>query len=62
MIFFRNQLLYFSIPYDKDVLKFMAESIKPKGMFFIGGKEKIEDPDKIQLELIDKNERIYLKR
>ncbi len=62
MIFFRNQLLYFSNPYDKDILKFMAESLKPKGMLFIGSKETIEEPDKIQLELIDKNERIYQKR
>ncbi len=61
-IFFRNQLLYFMTPYDKQVTKHMAESLMPEGMLFIGTKERIENPGNLQLEIIDTSERIYQKK
>ncbi len=62
MIFFRNQLLYFMAPTDKHITKNIADSLKPKGMLFLGVKEKINNPESFQLELIDKSERIYQRK
>lgn len=59
LIFFRNQLLYFSIPNDEKIVGNMANSLKPKGLLFIGAKEKIENHKNFKLEIIDKDERIY---
>ena len=59
MIFFRNQLLYFTIPNDKIVIENISQSLKPKGYLFIGEKERIDNPEKYRLRLIDNEEQIY---
>jgi len=59
MIFFRNQLLYFTPPFEQNIVTFMVDSLKPKGLLFIGTKEEINNQENIAL--INKNERIYQK-
>jgi len=60
MIFFRNQLLYFTESLAQKVITSLIDSLKPKGLLFIGVKEEINNQK--NLVLINENERIYQKK
>ena len=62
MIFFRNQLLYFTSPVDRKIIENVSNSLRPKGYLFVGIKEKIENPEKYYLELVDETERFYQRK
>jgi chemotaxis protein methyltransferase CheR len=63
LIVCRNVLIYFNRELQNQVLKLLIESLVPYGYLVLGDKETISFYDgKKQLEVVDKNNRIFRKR
>jgi len=61
IIFFRNQLLYFSLPKDAIIIRNLAQTLRPKGLLFLGIRERINNPADFKLKLVNDSEQIYSK-
>ena len=61
IIFFRNQLLYFSSPQNETILSHLSQTLNPNGWLFIGEQEQIKNPEQYNLALINASERMYRK-
>ena len=50
----RNVVIYFSREAQQDLHRRLAQALRPGGILFIGGAERIADPDGIGLEALDR--------
>jgi chemotaxis protein methyltransferase CheR len=62
IIFFRNQLLYFSVPQNEIILSNLTKTLKHSGWLFLGVQERINKPEHFGLTLINEREQIYQKK